>query len=468
VPDVPWMTAENLAAAYRNKTLSPVEVAGALLARIGAVDPDLNAFCFLDPETTFAQARAAEARWRRGEPLSPLDGVPLSIKDLILTKGWPTLRGSLTVDEAGPWEEDGPAVARAREAGMVFLGKVTTPEFGWKAITDSPRTGITRNPWDRSRTPGGSSGGSAAAVAAGLGPLSIASDGGGSIRVPASFTGTVGLKPSFGRVPAHPPPYTGTLGCYGPIARTVRDAAALMNILKAPDPRDWQALPPDPRDYLSGIEGGLRGARIAFSPRLGYVPWVDPEVEQAIAAAAADFREMGAEVIEIGAIFDHPGEAFVAFFFGGAADLLGDLPPERFSQLEPALQEVVSASKGLTAKDIYEAQRARHALGHSFRTFMADYDFLLTPTVAVPPFPAGTLKPAGGDGESLQDWTPFTYPFNLTQDPAISVPCGVTREGLPIGLQIVGRMHDDAGVLRAARAFEALRPLSPDRPPTLR
>jgi aspartyl-tRNA(Asn)/glutamyl-tRNA(Gln) amidotransferase subunit A len=467
MPDFHWMSAETLTAGYRLGRFTPVDVAEALLARIEAVHPRLNAFCHLDPPTTRRQAEASAARWARQDPVSALDGVPLSIKDLILTKGWPTLRGSLTVDPTGPWEEDGPAVARAREAGLVFLGKVTTPEFGWKAVTDSPRTGVTRNPWDPTRTPGGSSGGSAAAVAAGLGPLSIASDGGGSIRVPAAFSGVVGLKPSFGRVPAYPPPYTGTLGCYGPIARTVRDAAALMNVMKAPDVRDWQALPADPRDYLADLEGGVRGARIAYSPRLGYVPWVDPAVEAAVAAAAVAFLRLGAEVVEVGAVFDHPGEAFVAHFFGGIADLMGELPPERRAQVEPALQEVAANAASLTVADIFRAQRSRNALGHQLRTFMADYDFLITPTVAVPPFEAGTLRPQGPDGEPLLDWTPFTYPFNLAQNPAVTVPCGLTSEGLPIGFQIVGRMYDDPGVLRAARAYEAAHPLAPAHPPAL-
>lgn len=463
--DIQWMSAEELASAYERRMLSPVEVAEHLAARIAEHNPGLNCFCLIDEETTLAQARASEARWRANAPLSKLDGVPVSIKDLVLTRGWPTLRGSLTVSEAGPWDEDGPAVARAREAGMVFLGKVTTPEFGWKAVTDSPRTGVTRNPWDLDRTPGGSSGGSSAAVAAGLGPLSIASDGGGSIRVPASFTGTVGLKPSFGRVPAHPPPYTGTLGCYGPIARTVRDAALFMNLLKQPDVRDWQALPPDPRDYLDGLEDGVAGLRIAYSPRLGYVPHVDPEVEAAVEQAAAAFSRLGADVRPVDTVFDHPGECFVAFFYGGIAGLLGELPPETFANVEPALQEVVRNAAGMTVKDLNRAQQTRNALGHRLRMFMADYDLLLTPTVTTPAFPVGQLRPLGSDGEPVLDWTPFTYPFNLSQNPAISIPCGFTSAELPIGVQLVGRMHDDAGVLRAARAFERAASSAWRRPP---
>lgn len=463
--DIQWMSAEALADAYERRALSPVEVAEHLSARIAEHNPGLNCFCLIDEDTTLEQARASEARWRANAPLSKLDGVPVSIKDLVLTRGWPTLRGSLTTSEAGPWDEDGPAVARSREAGMVFLGKVTTPEFGWKAVTDSPRTGVTRNPWDLERTPGGSSGGSSAAVAAGLGPLSIASDGGGSIRVPASFTGTVGLKPSFGRVPAHPQPYTGTLGCYGPIARTVRDAALFMNVLKQPDVRDWQALPPDPRDYLEAIEGGVEGLRIAYSPRLGYVPHVDPEVHAAVEQAAETFGRLGADVRPVEGVFDHPGECFVAYFFGGIAGLLGELAAEDFAKVEPALREVARNAAGLTVKDLNRAQQARNALGHRLRLFMADYDVLLTPTVTTPAFPAGQLRPIGPDGEPVLDWTPFTYPFNLSQNPAISVPCGFTSSDLPIGLQLVGRMHDDAGVLRAARAFERAAASGWRRPP---
>src|SRR5690348_11874158 len=271
------MSAAELSAAFASKDLSPVEATDACLSRIEALDAEINCFCHLDPESSHAQAEASEARWLNGEPLSPLDGVPVADKDLLLTKGWSTRRGSLTVDPKGPWNEDAPTVARLKEAGAVLIGKTTTPEYGWKGCTDSPLTGITRNPWNKDKTPGGSSGGSGAALAARLCPLALGTDGGGSIRIPASFTGTYGLKPSFGRVAAYPLSPFGTLAHVGPMSRTVKDSAMLMNVIAKPDARDWYSLPYQPTDYAADIETPLAGKRVAFSPRLGFAKRVDPE-----------------------------------------------------------------------------------------------------------------------------------------------------------------------------------------------
>src|SRR5436190_19821124 len=253
--DVLTLPATALLELYRTRQLSPVEVVRALLAAIDQLNPVLNAFCFIAPDALDAAA-ASECRWINGEPIGALDGVPVSIKDLLLTRGWPTLRGSKTIDPAGPWNDDAPAVARLRESGAILLGKTTTPEFGWKGVTDSPLTGITRNPWNPAKTPGRSSGRSAAAVAAGMGPLAIGTDGGGSIRIPCGFTGLFGLKPSFGRVPAWPLSPFGTVAHVGPITRSVRDAALLLNVISQPDVRDWLALPGDGRDYPAGLGEG--------------------------------------------------------------------------------------------------------------------------------------------------------------------------------------------------------------------
>src|SRR5512143_1512813 len=247
-------TATDLLALYRSRQTSPVEATQAVLARIDRLNPKLLAYCHVAADEALAAARASEARWQRGQPCGALDGVPTSIKDLILTKGWPTLRGSRTVDANQPWDVDAPAAARLREAGAVLLGKTSTPEFGCKGETNSPRTGITRNPWDPSKTPGGSSGGTAAAVAAGLGPLSVGTDGAGSVRIPAAFCGNFGLKPSFGRVPAHPLSPFGSVAHLGPHTMSVADAALMMDVLKKPDARDWTSLPYDPTDYTIGLE----------------------------------------------------------------------------------------------------------------------------------------------------------------------------------------------------------------------
>ena len=252
------LSAAELLSLYRRKKLSPVEVTKAVHERMRTLNPALNAFCVLDFESSLNAARQSERRWLKGEPRGLLDGVPASIKDLIVTKGWPTLRGSKTVDPKGPWNDDAPVVARLREHGAVLLGKTTTPEFGWKGVTDSALTGVTRNPWNPKMTPGGSSGGAAAAVAAGMGALAVGTDGGGSIRIPCGFTGLFGLKPSFGRVPAWPLSPMGTVAHLGPMTRTVQDAALMMNVITLPDARDWHALPHDARDYRVGLEDGVK------------------------------------------------------------------------------------------------------------------------------------------------------------------------------------------------------------------
>src|SRR5690349_23941615 len=264
-----WLSAAKLVKAYKKRKLSPVEVARSCLDQIARHDQALNAMCLVDDKSALKQAKASEARWHKGKPLGAVDGVPALIKDLILVKGWPTLRGSKTIDRNQAWDQDGPSVARLREAGAIFIGLTTTPEFGWKGVTDSPLTGITRNPWDKTRTPGGSSGGAAVAVASGMGPLAIGTDGGGSIRIPAGFTGIFGLKPSFGRVPAWPLSPFGTVAHVGPMTRTVEAAALMLTVLARPDPRDWLSLPAEGRDWRAGIGDGVAGLRIVGSGRLG-------------------------------------------------------------------------------------------------------------------------------------------------------------------------------------------------------
>ena len=459
------MTAAELSAAYAAKKLSPVEVADALLGRIKALDPKLNAFCLVDHEAAKAGARAAEARWQKGAALSPLDGVPMAVKDILLTKCWPTLRGSRTVDPKGPWNEDAPTVARLREGGAVFVGKTTTPEFGWKASTDSLLTGVTRNPWNTQKTPGGSSGGSAAAIAARLVPLSLGTDGGGSIRIPCSLTGLCGLKPSFGRVAAYPLSPFGTVAHVGPMSRTVTDLALMMNLLAKPDARDWHNLPYDAKDYTDALEAGLRGRRVAFSLTLGGKPKIVPEVEALVKTAVKRIETLGAHVEAADPPMAEAGEIFRTLWWAGAGFALGSLPEEKKALLEPALRQIAEEGAKISLRDYLSANAARGALGGRMRVWMERYDFIVTPTVATPAFDTGRLHPDDGAGNAWLDWTPFSYPFNLTQQPAASVPCGFTKDGLPVGLQIVGKMYDDAGVLVAARAYEAAHPLSDKAPP---
>ncbi len=462
------LSAAELLALYRSGQLSPVDVTSELLARIDRLNPALNAFCVVDHEAALADARASEARWQRhrheGAPVGQLDGVPVSIKDLILTRGWPTLRGSRTIDPAQPWDVDAPVTARLREAGAVLLGKTTTPEFGCKAETNSPLHGITRNPWKLSCTPGGSSGGAASAVAAGLGPLAVGTDGAGSVRIPAAFCGNVGMKPSFGRVPAYPLSPFGTVAHLGPHTMSVTDCALMLNVMKQPDARDWHALPPDPADYTIGLNDGIRGLRIAYSPTLGHAK-VHPEVAQAVERAVRSLEVQGARVEQVDPGFEDPIEISTGLWFAVAFQLWSSLTPAQQALADPDFAAEAALGGALDATALHQLNQRRGALGSLMRQFMQRYDLLVTPTVAIPAFDARPAGQASMSAEALLGWTPFSYPFNLTQQPAMTIPCGLTSDGLPIGLQFVGPMFGDALVLRAARAYEALHPVP--RPPEL-
>jgi aspartyl-tRNA(Asn)/glutamyl-tRNA(Gln) amidotransferase subunit A len=451
-------TAAELARAYRQRAASPVEAAQAALGRIAALNERYNAFCLIDPEAALAAARESEARWHRGEPLGPIDGVPTSIKDILLTKGWPTLRGSRTIDPAQEWPEDAPATARLREAGAVLLGKTTTPEFGWKGVTDSPLTGITRNPWDAAKTPGGSSGGAAVAAALGMGCLHVGTDGGGSIRIPAGFTGIFGLKPTFGLVPAYPPSPFAPIAHVGPMTRTVKDAALMLNVLAKPDHRDWQSLPYVERDYAADLDRGVRGLRMAFTIDLGYSR-VDPEVAVLVRQAAGVFADLGAVVEDCDPGFADPREVFEAHWLSGAARLRARIRPELRPLIDPGLEKAADAGEAIPHMDYLAAMEERSVLGLAMARFHRSWDVLLTPTLPIAAFEAGRLAPPGDAKASWTDWTPFSFPFNLTHQPAASIPCGFTAAGLPVGLQIVAAKHREDIVLRVARAYEATNPI---------
>jgi aspartyl-tRNA(Asn)/glutamyl-tRNA(Gln) amidotransferase subunit A len=463
---VDFWSARQLLHAYRTKTLSPLEATRSVLSRIEALNGALNAYCHLDAEGALEAARASEARWSRNEPRGLLDGVPVSIKDVLLTRGMPTLHGSRTVSPHQPWTDDAPAVARLREHGAIILGKTTTPELGHKFVTDSPLTGITRNPWNLERSPGGSSGGAAAAVAAGLGPLAVGTDGGGSIRIPATWSGIVGHKPTAGRVPTWPPSRWGALSHVGPLARSVEDAALLLTVLAGPDRRDPAALPPDGRDYRIGLEDGVAGLRIAYSPDLGLAA-VEPEIAAAVEAAARALERLGARVAEI----KHPGiEAIVpahrTCYMAIFAQFLEGVTPAQRDLLDPYLRAGAEAGRAITAAAYHAALMTRQAVAARMEALFTDHDLLVLPGFHVPPPPVPGL-PEGlrGKAPALTCWA------NHTGQPVASVPCGLTRDGLPIGMQIAGPRFADALVLRAARAFEVARgpfprpPLETARPP---
>jgi aspartyl-tRNA(Asn)/glutamyl-tRNA(Gln) amidotransferase subunit A len=398
----------------------------------------------------------------RGEPLGPLDGITASIKDIVLSEGWPTLRGSRSIDPNQPWTEDAPCVARMRERGAVFLGKTTTPEFGWKGVTDSALVGITRNPWDLSKTPGGSSGGAAVAAALCMGALHIGTDGGGSVRIPSGFTGIVGLKPTFGRVPAYPASPYGDLAHIGPMTRRVKDIAVMLEAIAQPDARDWLAAPFAPPPYADGIDEGVKGLRIAYCINLGGAA-ADPEVERAVAATAKTFEDLGAQVSDADPGIPSTLSIFRRLWFSGAASFASTLTPQALELLEPGFKTIVAEGQNVSHLDYLAAMRERAAVGLKLSTFFLKFDLLVTPTLPLAAFEAGREFPQNAEGRRWTDWTPFSYPFNLSQQPAISVPCGFTAAGLPIGLQIVGPRLSEPRVLKAARAFESVHgvPLPP-------
>lgn len=461
------LTASELVAAYSSGELSPVEATRAALEVIDQRDKEYNAFTLIDPEVALEAARASEERWREGNPIGWLDGVPASIKDMFLTQGWPTLRGSRCIDRDQVWEIDSPVTARMRENGLVLLGKTTTPELAWKAVTDSPLDGITRNPWNPALTCGGSSGGSAVAVAAGMGELSVGTDGGGSVRIPASFCGIVGFKPTAGRIPLYPASPFGPLSHAGPMARSVDDVALLLDVLATPDHRDPSALPPPIGTYREAVRRDVRGLRAAFSADLGYVD-VDPEIAQAVLSTVAKLNEAGLSVEEADPGFTDPIDAFGVLWSTGAAKWLDTFPPGSEERVDPGLRRVWEQGRTYSASDYLEATATRAALGIHMGEFHTRYDVLITPTMPIPPFEAGHDVPPGGPYETWPQWTRFTYPFNMTQQPAITVPVGFTSKGLPVGLQIVGPRHSDDLVLAVAKLVEEVQPWATDRPAGLR
>ena len=457
--DLTQANAAELSKLYRRGKASPVEAMKAVLARAEKINPLINALIRIDASESLAAARVSERRWKKGKPLSPIDGVPVSIKELVRVKGWPASMGSKLTDKT-PADADAPAVARLREAGAIVFAQSTSSEFGHKGVTDSALNGITRNPWNLERTPGGSSGGAGAAVAAGLGPLAIGTDGGGSVRIPSSFNGLVGLKATYGRVPNWPPTLNGDLSNTGPMCRTALDCALMMNALAQPDIRDPYQLPPDDTDYAKKLGGKLKKLRGAFILRMGDHP-IDIEVAALVTKAAKRFEKLGCTVEEATPPFAYAdaSRAFVTHWLTNAQKLLELYPEARHGEFDPSLLETATAGRRYTLQDVINAQGVRRELAVAWNLFFAEYDLLLTPTVAVQPFAAGQNLPTGPDGKPNRQWSPYTSVFNLTRHPAGTVPCGLSREGLPIGLHIVSGHFKDALILRAAARYAEAHPL---------
>ncbi|WP_016853849.1 amidase [Halomonas smyrnensis] len=454
------LSASEALALFRRGALSPVELTEDCLARIERDNPAVNAFAHVDGERALAAARDAEARWHAGRPCGALDGVPTTIKDLTLTVGMPTRLGSTTTSPQGPWDTDAPVSRHLKEAGAVVLGKTTSPEFGWKGVTDNPLHGITRNPWDTRLTPGGSSGGAAAAAALNLGLLHQGSDAGGSIRIPCGFTGTFGIKPTFGWVPQWPASAMGTLSHLGPMTRTAADSALMLSVMARPDARDGYLGNPRTEDWLTPPPTSLKGWRIAYSPDLGYVN-VAPDIAARVRSAVGLLRELGATVEEVHPGFEDPRRIFDTLWFAGASQALERLDEAQRAALDPGFLDIARRGQDISMRDYLAAQRERERLVARMQAFHERYDLLVTPTLPLAPFEAGHNVPPEGPYRDWMDWTPFSYPFNLTQQPAASLPCGLDDQGLPVGLHLVGPRFRDLNVLHAARLLEHRLPPCP-------
>ena len=462
--DLAFTPATELVGLIRARKLSPVELTRAVLERIERLNPVLNAFCTITADSALAAARRAEQAVMSGEPLGPIHGVPFSVKDLALTRGVPTKFGShIFAGRVG--EVDAPYVRRLHAGGGIMVGKTTTPEFGWKALGDSPLTGVTRNPWNTGVTTGGSSAGAGAAAAAWLGPLHQGSDGAGSIRIPSAFCGVVGVKANYGRVPLWPVSNNDYATHAGPMTRTVADAALMLGVMAGPDPMDATALDAAPPDYLGLLDRGVKGLKIAYSPDLGGLR-VDAQVAGVVAAAARAFQSLGADVEEVKPGFADSHEMIRLLWGAHYIGTYGQFLDEWRSRMDPGLVACMEAATRWSARD-YVAMRGRK-IGYwdSVRPLFERHDLLLTPTTSVAAFEVGRLNPEGWPQHEW-DWFPwasFSYPFNFTGQPAVTVPAGFTPGGLPVGLQIVGRRLDEVTVLQAAAAFERVRPWADRRP----
>lgn len=452
--DLTTLAATDLLTGFRQRAFSPVEVTRATLANIEALDPALNAFAYLDAEAALSAAKASEQRWMRNEPAGLVDGVPTTLKDLAVAKGWPRFWGSNTAPTSPPPDEfDGPQAARLRESGAVLLGKTTQPEFAWKGLTDSPRFGITRNPWNLDRTPGGSSGGAAAAVAAYMGPLALGTDGSGSVRIPAAFCGLAGLKPTYGLIPQHPrASHMGDIVHSGPIARTVSDVALMAQVMSGRDQRDWTS-PPHAVRCFDDLRPVLAGRRIAYSATLGFVK-VDPAIASIVRAAVERLSDLGAIVEEVDPGFDDTRDMIDMIYKAGAARTAFGMSADARARMDPGYLAFASSGLEILATDyVGTAMMKRDALCARMVEFHETYDLLVTPQLGLTAVPADETRSTPFYAHWF-DWAQFCYPFNLTQQPAATVPCGVAPDGLPVALQIVGPKFADQMVLNAALAAE--------------
>ncbi|MFC3609185.1 amidase [Stutzerimonas tarimensis] len=446
----------------RDGRLSPVDLVTLCLDSTKSTNPKLNAFGDLYPEAALAYAETLAEEARAGRFRGPLHGVPFGIKDLFYPQGLRTTRGSLTALEHVPGE-DAPIIQRLKAAGAILLGKTATTEFGWSGASVSRVFGAGRTPWNPELTSGGSSSGSAIAVAARMVPAALGSDGGGSVRIPSAFCGTFALKGTLGRIPAWPWSATEMLSHAGPITRTVRDSALLFDILSGPDARDHLSLPAPDAFYLDACEQPLRPLRVAFCSTLFDVP-VDPQVAQAVAAAAKlAERRLQCRVEPLTLDWHDPIRTFETLWVAGRGIAYGEALKSRLDQLDPGFARLIGKAGQYRLGDYLDAIKARAAFASQVHELFEQYDLLITPTLPILPFAAEATGPEGYpcDPDSAVPWaawTPFTYPFNLSGNPAASLPCGWSPEGLPIGLQVIGPRFAEASVLQFCAALEAINP----------
>lgn len=462
--DLCFLPALPLAELIRTKQLSPVEYMTTLLSRIESAEPKVNAFAYLAADQAMAGARAAEAALMGGGPIGRLHGVPATIKDLTITKSMPTQFGTQILKGNQP-AEDAPLVERLQAAGAIIVGKTTTSEYGWTGVSHSPLTGITHNPWKHGYNAGASSAGAGAAAAAGYGPLHQGSDGAGSIRMPSHFCGIFGLKPSFGRVPNYPVSTGDFTSHAGPMARSVADAALMLEVMAGPHPLDYTSLEAGPASYVARLNEGIKGKRVAYSPDLGHAR-VDPDVAALVASAAKRFAELGAVVEEVKIPWSAPGPELIRLSWPAHLSRLAPFLEKWESRMDPGMVACIKAGGTMSIMDYQLARDRKMAYVASIHRWFEDWDLLLTPSVSVAAFPAEKLMPDHWPHHDWDwiSWAEFSYPFNLAWNPAASVPCGFTPDGLPVGLQIVGRRFNDLGVLQAAAAFEAAQPWADKRP----
>jgi aspartyl-tRNA(Asn)/glutamyl-tRNA(Gln) amidotransferase subunit A len=435
------------------KEISPVELTQRALAKAEATQSTLNAFYLLMPEDALATAKVAEDAVMKGAPLGAIHGIPFSAKDLMAVKGVGYASGSRTMAD-NVATVDAPAVERTKAAGGILIGKTTTSEFGCKPVGDSPLTGTTRNPWNLAKTPGGSSAGAAASVAAGITPFALGTDGGGSIRIPAAFTGLAGLKGQFGRVPVWPTSATPTLAHVGPLARSVTDTALLFSVIAGFDRRDAFGVAGPVPDVLGAARASVANMKVAYSPTLGYAR-PDPEVVKLTDRAARTFEELGCQVELVENVFDtDPADLWTAEFYAGVGIRLRSFMENQRKLLDPAVADVLEPALSQEMRDYYTKVFARYVLRDHVRSFFERYDLLISPTIPVTSLDAGKNIPDALTDRNLVSWVYYTYPFNLTGQPAASVCAGIAPDGMPVGLQIVGRSHCEDDVVRAAAAFE--------------